>query len=219
MIPGAHVGPDGTTFIVYSMTARDVAVRLFDERCDAIRPVPLSPGDGGFHRCFLPGIGEGALYKLVLHARRESGRFRASREPAAAGLHEGDRRRRSRGRSADHERVRPRRRGLRPRRAGRSVVSAPPEPRRPAGAADRGATGEAAACRRRRRPARRDRRIHRGRGRSARHPRAGVRARPRGHRGAAKGLHLRVGPEAAPWRREGSISVTRRPGDPTCYGA
>jgi maltooligosyltrehalose trehalohydrolase len=63
--PGAHVDATGTTFAAWTTTASAVAVRLFAQGTEA-RTEPLDAlGDGRFAK-HLPGVGVGALYKLVL---------------------------------------------------------------------------------------------------------------------------------------------------------
>jgi maltooligosyltrehalose trehalohydrolase len=64
-VPGAYVEPNGTTFVVWSTVAREVAVRLFD-REGPCRTEPLEAAEGGYFARHLPGVGAGALYKLVL---------------------------------------------------------------------------------------------------------------------------------------------------------
>lgn len=69
-LPGAHPDPSGTTFVAWSTTARELAVRFFEGSSHgapvATRTEPLDAlGEGRFAR-HLPGIGPGALYKLVV---------------------------------------------------------------------------------------------------------------------------------------------------------
>ena len=67
LAPGAHLDAGGTTFVVWSTRARDVAVRIFDDRGNATRTEALvAKGDVGRFERRLPGVGAGALYKMVL---------------------------------------------------------------------------------------------------------------------------------------------------------
>ncbi len=67
--PGAHPDGEGTTFVAWTTLARTVAVRLFDAegrtatRTVALDTEPLAEGRFAKH---VPGVGPGALYKLVL---------------------------------------------------------------------------------------------------------------------------------------------------------
>ncbi len=66
ILPGAHPDARGTTFVVWSTTARSVAVRLFDEQVSALRTEPLEALGEGRFAAHVEGVKEGALYKFVL---------------------------------------------------------------------------------------------------------------------------------------------------------
>jgi maltooligosyltrehalose trehalohydrolase len=66
MLPGAHPDATGTTFVAWTTLARDVAVRLFDARGDAVRTEALEPVGDGFFAKRLADVNAGALYKLVV---------------------------------------------------------------------------------------------------------------------------------------------------------
>ena len=67
MIPGATPRADGTNFVVFSTSAKQVAVRLFEASGQrAERTVPLAATGGGFFEGTLAHVAAGALYKIVL---------------------------------------------------------------------------------------------------------------------------------------------------------
>ena len=69
-LPGAHPDPSGTTFVAWSTTARDLAVRFFEGSAEGAptptRTEPLDALGGGRFAKHLPGVRPGALYKLVV---------------------------------------------------------------------------------------------------------------------------------------------------------
>ena len=64
--PGAHGDAHGTTFVAWSTRAREVAVRLFDDRGAVTRTEPLVATGGGRFERHLDAVRPGDLYKLVL---------------------------------------------------------------------------------------------------------------------------------------------------------
>ncbi len=66
LAPGAHVGPEGTRFVVCSTAANEVSVRLFDEDGKSARRTVALTRNGPRFEALLADVNEGALYKLVL---------------------------------------------------------------------------------------------------------------------------------------------------------
>lgn len=72
---GAHPDASGTTFVVWTTTAREVAVRLYAPHAPHAphavnarnaRTVPLDPGGDGRFEKHIPGVPAGTLYTFVL---------------------------------------------------------------------------------------------------------------------------------------------------------
>ncbi|HVY48108.1 MAG TPA: malto-oligosyltrehalose trehalohydrolase [Minicystis sp.] len=66
---GAFPEAGGVRFVVWSSHAREVAVRLFDERAAPVRDASLAARGGGVFASRIEAVGPGALYKFVLDGR------------------------------------------------------------------------------------------------------------------------------------------------------
>jgi glycogen debranching enzyme len=59
---GAEIGQDGLTFRVWSHSARQIWVSIFDAADEELARLPLERGEGDIHHARVPGLGPGTRY-------------------------------------------------------------------------------------------------------------------------------------------------------------